>query len=121
MRVNGMTTAADIAECEAAIRDGLCLPCGMTVRPPLEFTRVEDVIKMTRVAFVRLNLMHAIEEVPESATIVYYDPRNGSFAYHVPKDNTGYKPFTYFCDSSEPSFDTEAEMLAQFVIDMASL
>ena len=82
-------------------------------------TRVEDVIKMTRTAFERLKRDYLLAYVlPDGATTIYYDPRNGTMAYGMPD---GPKPFGYFHDQFEPTFATEAEMLAQFVVDMATL
>ena len=81
-------------------------------------TLVEDVIKMTRTSYERWKSEDFFGCVPDDATIIYYDPRNGTMAYRMPD---GPMPFGYIHGQLDSEFATEAEMLAQFVVDMATL
>ena len=81
-------------------------------------TLVEDVIKMTRTSYERWKSEDFFGCVPDDATIIYYDPRNGTMAYRMPD---GPMPFGYINGQLDSEFATEAEMLAQFVVDMATL
>ena len=107
--MNNAFHEAENTECELRAR----------YRAAQNVTPVEDVITMTRTAFERLKRDHLFDYVfPDAATTIYYDPRNGTMAYRMPD---GPMPFGYLHGQLYPMFATEAEMLAQFVVDMATL
>ena len=81
---------------------------------------VVDVVRMTREAFDHLApcFDDAKDFIPDGTSTVYLEPRTRAVAYCVLGDDL---PFGYLWERDDRTFATEAEMLAQFVVDCAVL
>ena len=76
----------------------------------------KDIVRMTNVAFGYLApyFDEAKDFVPDGSTIIFLEPRTRAVAYFVPG---GPLPYGYVWERDEHKFATEAEMLAQFIVD----
>ena len=83
-------------------------------------TSVVDVVRMTRAAFDHLApcFDEAADFIPDGTTTVYLEPQTRAVAYFIPGEAL---PFGYTWERDEYAFETEAEMLAKFVVDCAVL